>query len=338
VRLLFLGPLWQGSTALQRMVAFERSPGLEVIGVDSMERVGRASFMDRLRHRIRYPADHHRLNQRALEVAEATRPDCLFVDSTRLLTRRTLGAMRRSGVQKLVFYSPDDVSAAHNSSRQLEGCDREWDLFFTTKTFCVPELAARGVRIPKLVGNAYDPDLHRPYEEQDVGPEFEAWDTVFVGTCESDRLRSLNHLAEFGTSVVVYGSKWDRSRLHASISLRPAVYSHDYARALHTGKVALGFLRKLNRDRVTTRSVEVPAIGRAMVAEKTSEHDDLFVDGMEYLSFGSDDELLGAVRSLLSDEKRRAEVAHAGRMRCLASGYSTVDRAGEMIRAIKEVA
>jgi spore maturation protein CgeB len=98
--------------------------------------------------------------------------------------------------------------------------------------------------------------------------------------------------------------------------------------------VALCFLRKLNRDKVTQRSVELPAAARPMVAEKTPEHDELFVDGVEYLSFSSEDELVARVRGLLQDPTARAALAAAGRARALRSGYSSVDRAKQMLETI----
>lgn len=336
MRLLFVGPIWEGSTAEHRMAAFSMLPGLSVQVLDSQERVGRPTLQQRIRHRFRWPADQTRLNDRLLHAVADFRPDIIFIDSSRVIHRSTLRRIRDIGRSRISFYSPDDVSARHNSSLQLESCDREWDVFFTTKSFNVPELRDRGVRRPVLVGNAFDPRLHRPLAPEQVGPEYERFDAVFVGTAEGDRLRSLNRVAESGQTVVVYGNGWRRNRVHPRIELRPAVYATGYTAALHTGKVALGFLRKLNRDRVTTRSVEIPAAARPMVAERTEEHDTMFTDGSEYLSFTKDDELIEAIAALIRHDERRMRLASAARQRCICSGYSTVDRAREMLCALLE--
>jgi hypothetical protein len=265
------------------------------------------------------------------------RPDVVFVDATRVVTRATIRRIRREYGARAVFYFPDDASARHNSSRQLEACDHEWDIFFTTKDFNVPELRARGVRRPILVENAYDPVEHRPMDVDEVGPGFEEFDSIFIGTYEGARLRSINQLAEAGVSTVVYGNGWNRRILHPTVELRPPAYAEEYTRALHTGKLALGFLRKMNRDTVTHRSVEVPAAGRPMVAEKTTEHDKLFVDGREYVSFSSDAELIVRAKSLLADDALRIAIGRAARQRCVDSGYSTVERAKYMLRIIEEI-
>lgn len=336
MRLLFVGPLWDGSTALQRAEAFKAIEGVEVFTLDSMDRVGKASFTDRVRHRLRWPADRHNINRNLVAAAKELRPEVIFIDSVRVVTPVTLKTIRQSCEASLVFYSPDDITARHNSSRQLEACDPEWDIFFTTKSFNVAELKARGVRRSVLVGNAFDPKVHRPWTAEEIGDEFERFDAVFIGTYENARRQSLNKLAEAGPRVVLYGNGWVPAKLHPTVTLRRPVYAKHYARALHTGKLALCFLRKLNRDLVTTRSIELPGAARPMIAEKTREHDELFEDGRDYISFRTDAELTERVGTLLADDDARKALAQAGRERCIKSGYSTIDRASEMIRVIQK--
>lgn len=337
MKLLFVGPLWDGSTAKHRCDAFRSLAGVTTISVDSLDRPAKASVLDRIRHRLKLPKDKTQLNRRVLDAVSKHRPEFVFVDSSRVLSRSTIRNVKRDPGCVVAFYSPDDVSQSHNSSRQLESCDRLWDVFFTTKSFNVSELTARGVRKPVLIGNAYAPHVHRPYSREEVGSEHEVFDVVFVGTCENARLGSLNALAAKGFSVVAYGNGFDGRAMHHKISLRPPAYGEAYARALHTGKVALCFLRRLNRDRITTRSIEIPACGRPMIAEKTDEHDAHFLDGVEYVGFTDDEGLNVAVKALLVDTRARQNVADRGRMRCLAGKYSTDNRAAEMFGVLSAV-
>ncbi|HYV98869.1 MAG TPA: glycosyltransferase [Gemmatimonadaceae bacterium] len=309
--------------------------------VDSEANIDREPGLVGLWHRGRsklgYPADRYRECARLIAAAEQHRPDVVFVDASRVLTRGTLRKVRAIGDPTLVYYIPDDVMARHNQTRQRVATMRDWDIFFTTKTFNVPELAAHGVREPTLIGNSFDPALHRPMTPADVGPEYEQFDVVFVGSYEGERCDSVNALAEAGINVIVFGSDWPRRQLDARVQLREGVYAEEYSRCMHFGKVALNFLRKINRDRITTRSIEVPAMARPVVGERSDEHDAHFVDGTEYLGFSSDRELVAHVKRLLADDVFRRNLALAGRQRCLASGYSTLDRAQEMMNKIIEV-
>src|SRR6202035_1081868 len=102
----------------------------------------------------------------------------------------------------------------------------------------------------------------------------------------------------------------------AVVEGRP-IYDDDYARAISASAVNLTFLRKNNRDLQTTRSIEIPAIGGFMLAERTDEHRELFEEGMEAEFFGSDAELIEKCRYYLARPEERRRIADAGRRRCL---------------------
>lgn len=337
-RLLYFGDQWEGSTSLQRQRAFQQLQGVTVAGVDA--RAGAANnvkgkLWHKVRWKLRIPVDAADENRLLTEAVQRHRPDIVVVDNSRVIRHTTLKKLRRlSPAVRLVYYSPDDIVARHNLSLPLKRSLPYWDTVCTTKTFNIPELEALGVQQAQLVGKAFDPSLHRPLDRSGVDAEFEHFDAVFVGTYEDERCASINALAANGVSIVVYGhqrSGWRSSMLHDSIELRPAVFAEDYVHAWHTGKVALCFLRKINRDRITQRSMEIAAMGRPMVAERTDEHDQHFAHGKEYLGFASDTELFHQVRQLLDNEPRRIELGKAARRRCLDSGYSSLDRAHDMI-------
>lgn len=337
IKLLYFGPQWKGSTSLQRLHAFMQLEGVGAVGVDSGAQIGgKSALWNRVRWRLRMPVDSLGENERLVEAVTTHRPDIVVVDNSKVITRKTLARLRQLSSPRLVYYSPDDITAQHNLSFPLARSLPDWDIVCTTKSYNVPELVAHGVSRPVLVGKAYDPTLHRPLPAAEVGPDYERFDAVFIGTYERERCASINALAEDGVSLVVYGSDkggWRREHLRAGIELRDSVFAEGYVAAWHVGRIALCFLRKLNRDRITQRTMEIAAIGRPMVAERTDEHDQHFDNGSEYVGFESDRDLVKQVRDLLADDARRLALAEAGRRRCLRSGYSTLDRARQMIDA-----
>lgn len=340
-KLLYFGPQWAGSTSLQRLHAFQQLDDIEAIGVDCGATLGgHRSLTYRVRWKLRLPIDLLDENARLIAAVKAHRPDVVMVDNSKVIRRSTLDTLHKLGTPRLVYYTPDDIAARHNLSLPLKWSLPYWDIVCTTKTFNMPELKAFGVKHPLLVGKAFDPALHRPLDRAAVGDDYERFDAVFVGSYERERCASINTLAENGMSVAVYGSGlsfWTPSVLTAAVELRPSAFGAAYVRALHTGKVALCFLRKVNRDRITQRTMEIAACARPMVAERTDEHDAHFEDAKEYLGFSSDAELIRSTHSLLSDDTYRASVGYAGFTRCLTSGYSTIDRAKQMITAFTDV-
>ncbi len=339
MKLVYQGQLWDGTTALQRAEAFARVPGVEVIKLDiGAPLVRKTSFYRRVRWKLGLPVDELGENAALLRTVAAERPDVVIVDNGKVIWLATLRELRRLGVGRLVYYTPDDVMGRHNRSRPLQASLPEWDVVFTTKTFNVPELQAAGVRRAVLVGKAYDERLHRPLSRVEVGADFERFDLVFAGAHERERRESINALARAGFSVVVYGGVtggWPIDLVHKAVVMREACFAAGYTEAMHHGRIALCFLRKLNRDRITQRTMEIAAMGRPMLAEKTDEHDSHFRDGEEYVGFTTDDDLIAKARALLADGTLCSRIGRASAIRCQSSGYSSDGRARQMLAAIR---
>jgi spore maturation protein CgeB len=150
------------------------------------------------------------------------------------------------------------------------------------------------------------------------------------------RGRKLLALARAGFSVRVWGNGWERmSDSHPRLRLeRRPLFNDDYVRAICATKINLCFLRKANRDLQTDRTMEIPACGAFMLAERTAEHRRLFEEDREAVFFDIDDdrELIDKARRYLQDDAARRAVAAAARRRCEVSAYSHHDRVGGMLK------
>ena len=114
-------------------------------------------------------------------------------------------------------------------------------------------------------------------------------------------------------------------------------YGDDYVKALQGGKVCLVFLSKLNRDTYTRRCFEIPACGRVMLAERTTDLQKMFKEDEEACFFSTNDELVKKVRWLLDNPDARQRIADAGRQRVWVDGHDVMSRAGEFLNHIQEV-
>jgi hypothetical protein len=237
---------------------------------------------------------------------------------------------------KIVGFSPDDMNSRHNQSCQFLRALPCYDVYVTTKSYNVDELHQLGCPRVLFVGNGFDPNTFRPLP---VSPEDErkyGGDVGFIGTFERERADLLEFLASAGLSVRVWGNGWNHMKGRQSnlkIEGRP-LYGDDFARACAAFKINLCFLRKQNRDLQTTRSVEIPACGGFMLAERTQEHLDMFEEGMEAEFFATRQELLTKCRFFLQNDDKRQAIAKAGRARCIQSEYSNAARLSTALREV----
>jgi glycosyltransferase involved in cell wall biosynthesis len=278
------------------------------------------------------------LNRDLVRRAQAYRPDVLWVDKGIWVCPRTLREVRRQGVRTLVHYTPDPAIVYHKNRHFLASIP-EYDLVVTTKAYEVELYREYGAREVLLQYPSYDRDVHQPQVPTAEEASRYAADVVFVGSYTPGREKYLRPLARAGVHLVVWGSAWDKCRvpeLQRHIQGRQ-VGGRDYALALSCAKIALGILSPVCPDRSTTRSLEIPACGTFLLAERTEEHKALFEEGKEAVFFSSDEELVTHVHYYLHHEEERKRIAAAGRARCLANGHSSADRVKEILDRLHQL-
>ena len=111
----------------------------------------------------------------------------------------------------------------------------------------------------------------------------------------------------------------------------------EYVKALCGAKINLCLLSQWFGDIRTTRSVEVPACGQFLLAERTEAHRALFREGVEAEFYDTPEELRRKIDHYLTHEPERQAIARAGRQRCL-QGYGYPDRLREILRQLMEAA
>jgi spore maturation protein CgeB len=340
-RVLYVGSLT--GTSLQRRRALE-DLGCEVTAIESPYPWARGvtantfgpvrTLWERVRHRFRGPRDWTGANPQIIEWIGRVDFDALWIDKGLAITAGTLRQVKaKLPGCKILGFSPDDMFQRHNQSPQFREHLPLYDWFFTTKSFGVAELRTIGCPRVAYHDNGFDPHTHCPLTLTDGERARYGGPVGFVGSWEEARAVSVRRLAAAGVPVRAWGTRWAR-QCPPQPNLR--IDSHelhglDYARALNSFDINLCFLRKRNRDRQTTRSVEIPACGAFMLGERTEEHLALFREGVEAEFFGTDEELLDKVHYYLAHPEARRRIAAAGRERCVSGRYSYRERILDML-------
>lgn len=293
------------------------------------------TFFDKIMYAAKLPTDPCHINHRLIKKVAEFKPDLVFVVKGVTIRPSTLCNIKAAGA-KLVSWSNDDMYGWHNRSWYYTKGLAFYDLVVTQKSYnCrTNELPSLGAKHILFQNKAFDPVMHYPVENcYDCRYAF---DVVFVGTYEKERLEKLLFLAENGIKVHIFG--WAKSMpetFHSNLLFHNKhLYGKDYACVHSCSKISLNFLRKLSRDLQTSRSVEIPACKGFMLAERTNEHLQLFKEGSEAEFFASNAEMLKKIRYYLAHDKERKTIAEAGYRRCMNDDYSFDNRMKEIINKL----
>lgn len=341
MRILFIGDLSSYSRARQRFEAIQDLGYVTQACIwEPLETVAnnhRPSLWYRICFKLGYPLDLVGLNQSLLPTIENFQPDLIWVEKATTIFPKTYCQIKAKFPKlKIIYFSEDDIFVRNNRSKYLRNSLSLFDIVFTTKLRNLNELPSLGAKKTYFVYQTYDPKFHKPVQMSKE--EMETWgaDVSFIGTFERDRAEKMLYLAENDIKVRIWGDNWHRWNVrHQNLLIEgKAALNDQFIKVINSSKINLNFLRKLNRDQHTSRSLEIPASGGFMLAERTDEHLHLFIEGKEAAFFDSSEELLAQVKYYLSHESERNTIALAGRKRCLESKYSHHEQVKSILETV----
>jgi hypothetical protein len=193
-----------------------------------------------------------------------------------------------------------------------------YDLIVTPRESSVAAARAAGARRVLRVHCAADEVVHQPRELLPEEREIYSSEVVFAGTWMRERGPLLVKLIECGVPLRIFGPRWNRApefqflKRHAYVTM---LGDDAYVKAIAGAKIALGLLSHKNQDLHTTRSLEIPAIGTLLCAQRSSEHLAMYRDGDEAVYWDTAEECAEICLDLLNDTARLTRVANAGHLR-----------------------
>jgi spore maturation protein CgeB len=282
--------------------------------------------------------DENGANKLIKRYINESRFDIIWVDKGLTIKASTLLYIKKKQPNvKIVSFTLDNMVERHNQSSNFLKSIGLYDYHITTKSYIINNLRNLGAKNVIFTNQSFDSSFHYPRILDKEELESFGGDIGFIGMWEKQRCDSILYLVNNGLKVKVYGGGvWKKYiNYHPNLTIKPSVFSENYPKCLQSFKISLCFLRKMNSDLQTSRTMEIPACGGFMMAERTKEHLELFVEGKEADFFSTDKELLDKCKYYLKNEKLRIEISKAALNRCNKSGYSNIDSLKKIISQIK---
>jgi len=309
--------------------SFEKNSLLKVNVIYNFINKKKFSIIERVFNKLRIPIDSSNFNKRIINSVIKYKPELIFIIKGNNIYKRTL--KRIKAINKHIFivsWTADNMIKKHNTSYYFENSIPEYDIHFTTKSNIINELYSAGAKKVKFLNKAFSIYDHFP----EVYDKVFDYNVLFIGSAEDERYLYMKYLSENGIKVNIFGNMWgNKYKSNENLIIhRKELIGLNYRKAISSSKITLCFLRKINDDLQTDRTMEIPACRGLMLAERTEEHLKLFKEGIEAVYFESKEELLEKVKFYLKNVKLADQIKKNGYEKCINSKYNF----DEMIRKI----
>ena len=270
-------------------------------------------------------------------------PDIVWIDGGELINFNILKLLRKYECP-IILLNNDDVTGNRDGLRffLLKKILKYFDNCFVYRNINIAEYKNLGAKNVSLLNFSYDEIAHKKLDNtQDIPSSFIS-DISFIGTYMKGENRDeiIYYLIKNGLNVSIWGGRWHKSQywkhLKQNYKGQTAV-GENYVNAIQGAKISIGCISKLNRDKTTRRSVEIPYAGGLLCAERTEEHLSMFVEGKEAVFWSSKEECLDICSKLLLNEPLRNKIKEAGRKRVIKDKYGNFELVSNVLRKMNLV-
>ncbi|MBI5648840.1 MAG: glycosyltransferase [Chloroflexi bacterium] len=298
-----------------------------------------------LQYRFRDGPDIYKYNRSVVTGAIQAKPNVVWVEDPMFLYVSTLRTIREKIGATLVCAYSDDPRDPAKKSRHFDQAVSTYDVIFTTKDELLQRYFDAGCHCPAKFWKGYDPERIRPVNLTTADLENYQSAVTFIGHVDfvhghATRLAPLASVARAVPGTKIWGCSWRHVKWPNDLPniIRPhQIDGLEYSKAICAAKLTIQIPSRLARDTHSSRSVEIPACGTMMLAERTTDHQILFEEDKEAVFFGSVSELVDKAKYYVAYEKEREKIAKAGYERCLRSGYSNYERMKQMLGLVQKV-
>ena len=331
MNVVFIGTLDAEGTGLARLKALESFGTGDVFPFDSdhfFAKPLKFQWLNRIDYSLLLSSRYRKCNRALLQFCEKIKPDIIWVDKGFWVWPSTLKMLRKRGVF-LVHHNTDSLNPekwyVKLAYRLMRRTLPLFDLYFTTNLQDYRALSEKTKPQTNLTHIGYD---HTRFNNSPILTSIkEQWNNelLFVGHYEKRTCDGIIALIENGLAIAVYGAGWNHAeeydKLRDHVNFR-RLNNEEYLYALKSAKIGLCFVSQLNGNQTAGRSFEIPACGTFLLAMRTNQHMDCYLEGTEAEFFSNNQELVQKARYYLEHDDRRKEIAHRGFQRCTGSDYS----------------
>lgn len=275
----------------------------------------RPNFFEKVFEKLKIPIDISNFNKNIIQVAKLNADlSFIFIEKGWYIYPSTLKKIQNlSPLAKIIYFSNDNMILSHNNN------------FFINKIFKLRIFDKINlINIPdyKKFAKKYNSNIHftdKAYSEKIHFKKFNykqkyKYDISFIGSCTLDRVKLLTSLEREGFKINIWGYGWENyaNQFKRKNTFKGGeVFNNRYRDIMASSRINLSFLRKINYDTQTSRSIEIPAAGGLILTEYSSTHKRIYGNLSKYILFSSRSDLINKIKFYLKNEKFRKKITEA---------------------------
>jgi len=321
--ILYIGQYGQGTTARMRIDTLTKIldyPKLNIIDIGSLMKSSPRIWRS-IGFRYKIGPLINLVNKQIAEKLKNTNEyELIWIDKNIFISEENMNQLKSVG-NILVHYTPDCAFYLNHSKHFISSL-KYFDFVITTKSFELPEYYK--YKSPEnviYVNQGYDKSLHRPYYNYDEKDD----SLVFIGLYEKSRANLISHLLKSNIQIKLGGKNWQKfvgqhSHFNNFQFIGDGLFKGEYAKAISASKFGLGLLSKKFPELHTTRTIEIPACGTALLTERNPETEKLF-DNDEVIFYKDLDDLVEKTSYYTKNPIELKKIIARAEKRVSESGY-----------------
>tara|TARA_S200000501_G_scaffold116805_1_gene109749 strand:+ start:1110 stop:2105 length:996 start_codon:yes stop_codon:yes gene_type:complete len=255
--------------------------------------------------------------------------DLIYVKSGEFLSKELVLKLKEK-TNKIVYFCNDNPFVVRDNKRWdlFHPASKLYDLLVFQDKSRINEAKKRGLKNYFLVLPPYNNNIHKINKTKK-----KSIDVVFVGTWSKQKGNFIYKLIKLGLNIKIYGSNWEKDKNFYFIN-RYITSGHlnykNYSRIIKISKIAIALYSDDNKDSITARSLEIPAIGTFLISKKTSSMVNIYKENKEVVFFNSPSECFKKCKFYLKNDKNREAIAKNAQKKVLnnlnASNYDLIKK------------
>lgn len=323
-KVLFISPLFDGSTSLMRFNAMKSILSNDYIidTIDTQLIIDRYSRFNRsLAYRYKLGPVSLSINKKIKNDVKDKYYDIIWLEKG-VLIKPSVVRILKSKSNTLIHFTPDPAFLFHKSNKFLNSINY-YDLLITTKSFELSHYYRYKSRENvMLVTQGFSKELH----ESTVPFKKRKSSLIFIGHYEKNRSKTLQFLINSKIKIVLCGRGWNRFIEKNNNSpyfefLGKKLYGDLYVNALNQYKFSIGFLSEWIPEKHTTRTFEIPACGCILITPDNEEIRSFYTED-EVIFYANDDELKIKLQNIFNNTVLSEKIARKGYQRTISSDNS----------------